>query len=77
MDAQALINTLFGVIGAIGGFMLKAMWDAIKSLQVEMSALQASVLANYVRRDDFKDHATRIEAMLVRIEDKLDGKVDK
>ena len=77
MDAQALINTLFGVIGAIGGFMLKAMWDAIKSLQVEMSALQASVSANYVRRDDFKDHAMRIESMLVRIEDKLDSKVDK
>lgn len=77
MDTQSLINILFSVIGAIGGFVAKAMWDAIKSLQTEMSALQASVSANYVRRDDFRDHASRVEDALIRIEDKLGHKVDK
>lgn len=77
MDAQSLINILFTVVGALGGFVLKAMWDAIKSMQQEMSALQASVSANYVRRDDFRDHASRVEDALIRIEDKLGHKVDK
>lgn len=77
MDTQSLINILAGVIGAIGGFVVKAMWDAIKNLQTEMSALQASVAANYVRRDDFRDHASRVEDALIRIEDKLGHKVDK
>lgn len=77
MDAQSLINILFTVVGALGGFVLKAMWDAIKSMQQEMSALQASVSANYVRRDDFRDHASRVEDALIRIEDKLGHKADK
>lgn len=77
MDAQSLINVLFAAVGAMGTIIGKAMWDAIRSLQRDLTDLQASVAANYVRRDDFRDHANRLEAALARIEIKLDGKEDK
>lgn len=77
MDAQSLFNVMFAVCGFLGGFIIKAMWDAIRSLQKDISDTQSSIAANYVRRDDFRDHAKRLEDMLMRIESKLDGKVDK
>lgn len=77
MDAQMLINALFALSGGLGGFVLKAMWDAIQSMRKDMENLQKSITENYVRRDDFKDHALRVETLLDRIYEKLDGKADK
>lgn len=77
MDGQSLFNVMFSVVGFLGGFILKAMWDAIRSLQKDITDMQSSVSSNYVRRDDFRDHAQRLEDVLSRIERKLDHKVDK
>ena len=76
-DAQWLVNAFFAVSGSLGGFILKATWDALKDLQRDMSALQSSIANTYVRKDDFRDHATRVENALARIEAKFDGKADK
>lgn len=77
MDAQSLINLLFSACGALGGFILKATWDTLKDMRKEMAALQASIHDNYVRRDDFKMHASRIEMLLDKIAEKIDAKADK
>jgi hypothetical protein len=77
MSAQDVINALFAACGALGGFILKAMWDAVADLRRELAALQESISRNYVRRDDFKDHATRVESLLDKIYDKLEHKADK
>jgi hypothetical protein len=77
MDSQTLINALFAVCGALGGFVLKATWDALAQLRQDMAALQESLTTHYVRRDDFKDHALRVETLLDRIYEKLDAKADK
>ena len=76
-DMQWLADALFAVCGILGGFILKATWDAVKDLQRDMSALQGSIASTYVRKDDFRDHATRVENALARIEAKFDGKADK
>lgn len=55
------------------GWILKVVWDAINDLQRDLR----NVEQDYVRKDDFRDAIGRIEAMLTRIFDKLDGKVDK
>lgn len=77
MDSQTLINGLFALCGALGGFVLKATWDALSQLRKDMAALQESITTSYVRRDDFKDHALRVETLLDRIYEKLDSKADK
>lgn len=77
VEGQSLINLAFTSCGAMAGFIIKALWDAMRALQEDLVDVQSSVSSNYVRRDDFRDHAQRLEDVLARIERKLDGKVDK
>lgn len=77
MEPQTLINGLFAVVGSLGGFVLKTCWDAMTSMRRDLVSLQESISRNYVRRDDFRDHAQRVETVLDRIEAKLDNKADK
>lgn len=77
MDAQAIINILVAVAGSLGGIVLKNIWDALQSLRVDLAALQQSIATNYVRKDDFRDHAAEIKALLLEIRNDLKHKVDK
>jgi hypothetical protein len=77
LEPQVFINVGFGLASFFGGFILKTVWSEIKALQEAMTSLQSRINTDYVRRDDFRDHATRVESMLVRIDAKLDGKMDK
>jgi hypothetical protein len=77
MFDQVFLNWLFVAVGAMGGFILKATWDALVQLREDMSALQKSIAESYVRRDDFKDHAQRVVGLLDRIYEKLEHKADK
>lgn len=70
---QGIINWVFAFAGALMGWILKVVWDAINDLQRDLRDVEQ----DYVRKDDFRDAIGRIEAMLTRIFDKLDGKVDK
>lgn len=77
MAAQDIINVLFAVCGGMGGFILKNIWDALQLLRSDLAALQQSIANNYVRKDDFRDHASRVEALLLEIRNDLKHKVDK
>ena len=77
MDTQTLVNSLLAICGGLAGVVLKAMWNALTQLRRDMADLQESISRNYVRRDDFRDHAKRVEELLDRIYEKLDGKADK
>lgn len=74
---QTFVNWAFGLVGTLGGFILNAVWDANKQLRIDLAALNEKIGREYVRRDDFKDHAARVEALLAKIFDKLDEKADK
>ena len=81
---QDLFNIVFGVAGALGGWWMKAMWDAVKELKSaddnlssQVSDLKVLVAGDYVRREMFDRLSDAIFAKLDRIENKLDGKVDK
>ncbi|MCC7126427.1 MAG: hypothetical protein IT178_16375 [Acidobacteria bacterium] len=74
---QTLINIAFTLAGGLGSFVLKATWDALNLLRKDLAELQKSISTQYVRREDFRDHAQDIKEMLVRIEAKLDSKQDK
>lgn len=74
---QTIVNWAFGLIGTLGGFVVKAMWDAIAQLRNDLSDLNRNIARDYVRRDDYRDDITEIKGMLSRIFDKLDEKADK
>ncbi len=84
MDQQQLFNVLFALVGVLGGWWMKAMWEAIKNLEQADKALNASVgdlevlvAGQYVKQDSFDKLSQAIFNKLDRIEDKLDGKADK
>lgn len=84
MDQQQLFNVLFAVVGVLGGWWMKAMWEAVKSLEMadkelgnQVADLKVLVAGGYVRTEQFNSLSTAIFTKLDRIEDKLDGKADK
>lgn len=77
MPSQELFNILVMAVGGLGGWVLKAVWEAIRDLKNDVKDLGHEVRVSYVRRDDFLDAIDRIETMLSRIFDKLDDKADK
>lgn len=81
---QTIINWLLSGFGALLGFLLNAMWQAVKDLQSadkeltkKLSEIEVLVAGAYVKKDEFASMSTALFAKLDRIEDKLDGKVDK
>lgn len=81
---QNLFNISVGIAGALGGWWMKAMWDALKDLKdadnrmaQQVSDLKVLVAGQYVSRESFDKLSAAIFAKLDRIEDKLDKKVDK
>lgn len=84
MDMQTAFNIAVGLAGALGGFFLKSIWDAIKDVQGadtamagEITSLKVLVAGNYVTRNEYRDDMSGIKDALKRIEDKLDSKADK
>lgn len=81
---QTILNWLFGLVGVLGGVILREMWEAVKGLRKDNEALidrinqlNEKIGREYVRRDDYRDDIAEVKAMLARIFDKLDEKADK
>jgi uncharacterized coiled-coil DUF342 family protein len=77
MSFQDLINIGAGGLLAVLGWFARQLWDAVKSLQSDLSKLREEIAKDYTRRDDFKELATEIRQMFREISDKLDKKADK
>ena len=84
MDNQQLFNVLFAIVGVLGGWWMKAMWEAVKSLEMadkqlsnQVGELRVLVAGGYVKTEQFEGLSTAIFKKLDRIEDKLDLKADK
>jgi len=77
MENQQLFNLIIAMSGALGGWMLKVIWDAIRDLKQEVREVSQTMHNDFVRREDFSEAVKRIEYMCERIFDKLDNKADK
>ena len=65
-------------IGAAGfGWFAREIWSAVKDLKNDIVSLERELPNLYVRRDDFKEFREELMAAVLRIEVKLDGKMDK
>lgn len=88
MDSQFLFNMIVGISGALGGWVLKVIWDAIKMLDTDVKQLGREVHQEFVKREevrdttqdlknDMKDGFRRVEEMLGAVFKRLDSKADK
>ena len=81
---QTIVNWLLGGFGALIGFFLNAVWQAVRDLQAadtklasKVSEIEILVAGDYLRRDDFTHTVEALFKKLDKIEDKLDKKADK
>jgi hypothetical protein len=77
MDLQHVLNFAIGGTLAAFGWFARQLWDAVAALRDDIRVLERNLPVHYVRKDDFVDAMRRVEDMLGKIFDKLDGKVDK
>lgn len=77
MELQGIINVSAGAILTALGWFGRQLWDAVTQLRQDIRIIERDLPVLYVRRDDFVERMNRIEDMLGKIFDKLDGKVDK
>ena len=84
MNEQQFFNVAFAIIGALGGWWMRVMWQSLKELEQQDSKLadkvgsmEVLVAGQYVKRDDMNRDIATIFAELDRIEDKINKKADK
>jgi len=84
MEWQNFINIGAGLVLAICGWFCRQLWDSAKELKKEMSDFRLNVSEHYVKksevdgfRADMDKRFDRLEALLVKLYEKLDSKVDK
>ncbi len=81
---QVIINWLLAGFGALIGFLLNAVWQAVKDLQKadtsladKVGKIEVLVAGAYVKRDEFDRAIDRLFEKLDHIEMKIDKKADK
>jgi hypothetical protein len=81
---QTIVNWLLTGFGALIGFLLNSVWQAVKDLQRadkeladKVGGIEVLVAGDYVRRSDFDRTIERLFAKLDHIELKIDGKADR
>lgn len=88
MESQVVFNVAVAISGALGGWVLKVIWDAIRNLDTDVKQLGKEMHNEFVRREDFKEATQdvkadmkegfrRVEEMLGAVFKRLDSKVDK
>ena len=77
MDTQSFINTGIGVIIAVGGWLGRELWEAVKQLRVDIHKIEVDLPTSYLRRDEFSEGMKEIRELFGKVFEKLDGKVDK
>lgn len=81
---QEFINWVVAAFGGLVGFLLHAVWGAVKDLQdadkeltQKVASVEVLVAGDYVRKSELSELQKSLSNQLDRIENKLDKKVDK
>lgn len=74
---QPLINWALSIVSGVVGWLLRELWEAHKSLAVEVAAMQLDVAKHYTPNDRFDATVGALFAKLDRIEELLRNKADK
>jgi hypothetical protein len=74
---QNLYNIAVAIAGAAIGWIVKVIWDAVRSLEADIRDMERDLHVNYVSKDDYRQDILEIKDMVKQIFDKLDRKADK
>ena len=77
MENQDLINALLGGGFTVLGWFARELWSAVKELRSDLVELRETLPRNYVVKTEYREDIHEIKAMLIKIWDKLEEKVDK
>ena len=77
MENQHLINMFLGIGMTVVGWFARELWGAVKELRADLAALREDLPKDYVAKDDYREDIREIKALLAKIFEKLDAKVDK
>ena len=74
---QTILNILLCGILTVAGWFVRQMWDAVQSLKKDIQRIEIDLPSNYVKKMDLESRLDKIDAMLDKLFEKLDNKVDK
>jgi antirestriction protein len=74
---QNLYNIAVAATGAAIGWIVKVIWDAVRTLEQDIRDMERDLHVNYVSKDDYRQDILEIKDMVKQIFDKLDRKADK
>lgn len=77
MEFQTVINIVIGTILSVTGWFARQLWDAVQKLKDDMKQLEIDLPTHYARKDELKERFDKLETMLNRLFEKIDGKADK
>ena len=84
LNEQQVFNVAVAIIGALGGWLMRIMWQSLKDLQArdekladKVAQIEVLVAGEYVKRHEVGRMEKAIFAKLDRIEDKIGSKADK
>jgi len=77
MEAQEMFNMIAGLLGAIGGWLLNTMWQAVRSLETKVAAIDVLVAGTYVKKEEMVKMTDAIFHKLDKIQDAIERKADK
>ena len=61
MIDQTVLNWLFCIVSACGGWILKVVWDAIQELKRDLRQFEREIPLNYTRREDFREEVKELK----------------
>lgn len=81
---QTIVNWILTGLGTLLGFLLNAVWQAVKDLQSadkqladKVAMIEILVAGEYVRKEDFERTIQRLFEKLDHMEEKFDRKMEK
>jgi len=74
---QDMINAGIGIVGTVFGWVLRAIWNAVTTLQADLKEIERELHTSYVSKDDYRQDIIEVKDILKQIFDKLDKKADK
>jgi hypothetical protein len=77
MDLQQMFNVVAGVLGGLMGWLLNTMWNAVRSLETKIAAIDVLVAGQYVPKKDFEKMTDTMFAKLDKIHEIVERKADK
>jgi len=84
MTGQEIFNWVGGALLTVLGWLGRQLWDAVADLRKDVKDIEINLPTHYVSKNhmaefkiDIDARFDRLEDMMNRMFDKLDGKVDK